>query len=132
MDLQVGVKALIKNTQGKYLLLHRSVKKYPEVDNLWDIAGGRIDPGTPLIENLKREIKEETDLNLVDNPTLIAAQDILKVANKHVVRLTFAATINGNPKLNFEEHDKFGWFSLVELKQLKNLDLYVQELIKDL
>ncbi len=55
--LQVGVKALLKNPQGKYLLLHRSAKKYPEVRNAWDIVGGRIEPGTALADNLRREIK---------------------------------------------------------------------------
>ncbi len=60
MNLQVGVKALLKNSAGKYLLLRRNPEKYPEVGATWDIVGGRIDPGTPLFENLKREVYEET------------------------------------------------------------------------
>ena len=59
MELQVGVKVFLKNLQGKYLLVRRSPKKYPEVGALWDIVGGRINPGSPLLENLKREKKEE-------------------------------------------------------------------------
>lgn len=53
MELQVGVKVLLKNPEGKYLLVKRSNKKYPEVGATWDIVGGRIDPGLPLLENLK-------------------------------------------------------------------------------
>jgi len=49
--LQVGVKALLQNSEGKYLLLRRSLEKYPEIKGRWDIVGGRIDPGSILIEN---------------------------------------------------------------------------------
>jgi len=38
ITLQVGVKALLKNKQGKYLLLKRSSVKYPEVEGHWDIV----------------------------------------------------------------------------------------------
>jgi ADP-ribose pyrophosphatase YjhB (NUDIX family) len=64
MILQVGVKVLLKNKQGKYLLLKRSLKKYPNVVGTWDIVGGRIDLGVPLVENLKREVKEEVGFDL--------------------------------------------------------------------
>ena len=128
MELQVGVKALLKNKEGKYLLVKRDPKRYPEAPAIWDIVGGRINPGTELLENLKREIKEEINLDLNDNPILIAAQDILRLTNKHIVRLTYSANIKGNPKLS-EDHTDFKWFSLEELKNLENLDIYVKELL---
>jgi len=39
MELQVGVKVLLKNKEGKFLLIRRSPKKYPEVGPKWDIVG---------------------------------------------------------------------------------------------
>ena len=128
MNLQVGVKALLKNHEGKYLLLRRSTIKYPEVGAMrWDIVGGRINPGTSLFENLKREVKEETQLALEHEPRLIAAQDILR-PDKHVVRLTFVGEIAGTPVLN-EDHDEFGWFSLKEMRRLNGLDSFTAEII---
>ena len=130
MELQVGVKALLKNDDGNYLLVRRSSEKYPEVGAKWDIVGGRIEPGSPLLENLKREIKEEVALDLVDEPTLVAAQDILRVPGKHVVRLTYVGTINGEPKLD-DDHTEFRWLTLEELKSLDDLDIYVRELLNN-
>lgn len=127
--LQVGVKVLLKNKQGKYLLLKRSAKKYPEVNNLWDIAGGRIEPGTPLLENLRREVAEETGLILTSGPQLIAAQDILKNPKKHIVRLTYIADIEGEPVLDKEEHDEYKWLTLEEIKNLKGLDSYLKKIL---
>jgi ADP-ribose pyrophosphatase YjhB (NUDIX family) len=129
MELQVGVKILLRNKAGKYLLVRRSPKKYPEAALRWDIVGGRIEPGSPLIKNLKREIKEETGLTLKKEPTLVAAQDILRIPGRHVVRLTYKGSITGVPKLN-EEHTEYGWFTQQEIKKLKHLDIYVKDLIK--
>ena len=127
--LQVGVKALLKNKEGKYLLIHRSQEKYPEVDNRWDIVGGRIDPGSTLLENLKREIKEETNLDLIGKPKLIAAQDILRINGKHIVRLTYTGEVKGKLELDQSEHDNYQWLSIEEIKKIDGLDKYFKELL---
>lgn len=129
--LQVGVKAFLKNPEGKYLLLKRSAIKYPESPNKWDIAGGRINPGSPLLENLKREIKEETGLDLTSTPKLISAQDILKVPGKHVVRLSYIALIEGEIILDTEEHEEYRWVTIDEMKKMDNLDQFVKEVISN-
>ena len=132
MDLQVGVKVLLKNSANKYLLLERNFEKYPDISptEKWDIVGGRINIGTPLIENLKREIFEETKLVLTDEPKLIMAQDILR-ADKHVVRLTYSAAIEGEPQLD-DDHVGYQWLTSDEIKDLDNLDQYLKEVITKL
>lgn len=129
MELQVGVKALLKNSEGKFLLLRRNTDTYRDIKGEWDIVGGRIRPGTPFLENLKREIQEETSLTLQGEPELVAAQDILRVPGKHVIRLTFVGAIEGEPHLN-EESAEFAWVSPEELKAESDLDIYVKELIE--
>jgi ADP-ribose pyrophosphatase YjhB (NUDIX family) len=129
MQLQVGVKILLKNKAGKFLLVRRNPKKYPEVGAEWDIVGGRIEPGSSLIDNLKREVMEETGLELRSQVTLVAAQDIFP-QDRHVVRLTYVGSIDGEPKID-EEHTEFQWFTSAEIKGLKNLDKYFKELIEN-
>lgn len=129
IKLQVGVKILLKNEEGKFLLLHRSVEKYPEVKGRWDIVGGRIEPGTKLLENLKREVKEETGLELIGEPQLIAAQDILRNAGKHVVRLTYLGEAKGKVTLDTNENDSYQWYTPKELLTLEDIDMYLKELL---
>ena len=131
ITLQVGVKALLKNSEGKYLLLRRNPEKYPEAGATWDIVGGRIDAGRPLLDNLQREIREETGLELTSRPKLVAAQDILKVPGRHVVRLTYTGEIEGEPVLD-NDHTEFGWFTPEELKNLENLDSFLNEALTQL
>lgn len=126
MILQVGVKIFLRNPEGKYLLVKRSSAKYGKVDGEWDIVGGRIDPGSGLIENLKREVFEETQLAIIGEPRLIAAQDIIPNAEKHVVRLSYIGETKGEPVLDTEENTEYQWVTLEELKSMDNLDTYVR------
>lgn len=127
MDLQVGVKIFLQNKEGKFLFLQRNLEKYPEIkknDSL-DIVGGRIEIGTALIENLKREIFEETKLQLIEEPKLLTAQDILRT-DKHVVRLTYVGKIEGEPQLD-EDHSSYVWLSADEVKKQEGIDQYSKE-----
>ena len=127
MELQVGVKILLKNKEGKFLLLQRNPVKYPEVGAKWDIVGGRINPGLPLLENLKREVMEEAGLEIIGEPKLIIAQDILKT-DKHVVRLTYIGEAVGEVKLS-NEHSEFRWLSIEEFSKLEPMDKYIKEIL---
>jgi len=129
ITLQVGVKILLRNSEGKYLLLHRSAQKYPEAQGRWDIVGGRINPGTPLLDNLRREVKEETNLEIIGEPRLVAAQDILRVPGRHVVRLTYIGQAAGEIKLDEEENDAYAWHDESEITALDDLDGYLKEVI---
>lgn len=129
MELLVGVKVYLRNAEGKFLLLRRSLTKYPEVNDRWDIIGGRINPGSPLLENLARELMEETGMQMSSEPKLIAAQDILRSPGRHVVRLTYIAETNDITPTLSDEHDDFAWFTLAELQQLEGFDMYAKEVL---
>lgn len=130
MELRVGVKILLKNREGKYLVLKRSEEKYPEVEKQWDIPGGRIDPGATLVENLVREVMEETGLKVESEPRLLFAQDIIKQdKGKHVVRLTYLGEADGKVVLS-DEHTGFQWLSLAEIARIPELDRYFREVLE--
>ena len=60
----------------------------------------------------------------------MAAQDILRSANKHVVRLTYVGNIDGDPKID-EESLEAKWLNSNDIKRLSTdeLDIYFRELI---
>ena len=130
MELQVGVKILLKNPEGKFLLIRRSAKKYPEVIHHWDIPGGRINLGATLMDNLAREVSEETGLALTTTPKIIGAQDILKAPEKHVVRITYVGEATGELQLS-DEHEGFRWVSKEELLGFEHLDRYLKKLLDE-
>lgn len=127
MLLQVGVKILIKNQENKYLLLKRDSTKYPGVTSLWDLPGGRIQPGIGLHENLAREVYEETGMELDSSVEVLGAQDII-LKDKHVVRITYVGSATGTLNIG-NEHTDSAWFTVHELTALDGLDEYFSKLL---
>lgn len=129
MELQVGVKVLLRNPTGEFLLIRRNEEKYNS--KRWDIPGGRINPGTSLGENLAREVMEETGLTMTSEPKIIGAQDIFASTERHVVRITYVGSADGEPKLS-DEHTEYCWVTWSELKALpvEELDRYVKALME--
>lgn len=122
--LEVGVKALIKNSRGEYLFLKRLKPYQDENEPRWDIPGGRIEIGEPLHVALRREIQEETGMKMLGEPKIIHAQDILRVVDKHTVRLTYVVEAEGDVTFNEDEHTEFSWLSLSQAEKLHH-DLFL-------
>ena len=59
---QIGV-AVITDRQGRILIDRR--KNEGEMAGLWEFPGGKIEPGETVRECVKREIKEELDIEIV-------------------------------------------------------------------
>jgi len=133
ITLEVGVKAFIKNTEGKFLVLKRAKPFTGETRKRWDIPGGRIIPGEKLEQALQREIKEETGLQIDKIITVLAAQDILRVKGRHTVRLTYLVACHnpGTIILLPEEHTEYQWVSLKKLQSLRH-DTFLDQVIKQL
>lgn len=71
---QVGVKALIENSQGQILLLKANVSSHRKnTEPYWDIPGGRIQEDNTVIQTLAREVEEETGIYAFENPELLTA-----------------------------------------------------------
>ena len=126
MNLQVGVKLLVKDAQGRYLFLRRSPSFKPGVQR-WDIPGGRIEIEEPLDAALTREVREETGLK-VKASSLIAAQYIF-VPEKdiHVVRLTYVGEVEAGEPVLSDEHSEYRWMTKDDAMK-EPLDKYLMEI----
>lgn len=132
MNLQVGVKVLIKNDSNEYLLMRRTKTMPGKTEPHWDIPGGRIEPHEPLLQALDREILEETGLTLTETPALLTAQDIfVEKADLHVVRLTYVTSL---PRLDItmsDEHQETKWATKEEAETM-DLDPYLRDALQRL
>jgi ADP-ribose pyrophosphatase YjhB (NUDIX family) len=104
----VTVGALIFDSEGKVLMVRTH-----KWSNLWGIPGGKIKWGETAEEALRREIKEETDLEIRDI-RFILVQDCIHskefYRDTHFVLLNYVCQCEGEPlvKLN-DEAREFRW-----------------------
>ncbi|MEC4747616.1 NUDIX hydrolase [Methylomicrobium sp. Wu6] len=80
----IGVGGLLVNRQNQVLLIKRDK---PPAQGLWSVPGGKLEAGEALVECCRREVKEETGLEV--NVLSIAAVVERRIENFHYVIVDF-------------------------------------------
>jgi 8-oxo-dGTP diphosphatase len=133
MKLFVATKAVLMNSNGRVLIVRES-GAYDEGTNegKWDVVGGRIDVNESLLEGLKREVKEESGLE-IEVDRVLSANDkfqIIKGEEVHIVRIFYLCRAKEGKVELSEDHDRFEWIDsrncgefgiLEEVKEVLNL-----------
>ncbi len=138
----LGIKALIRNSKGKILLLKVNKEKLKAFtgEPYRDIPGGRIQKGSTIEETLKREVEEEIGISEIKNirPFSMVLSKIRIPQGDDSVGLILGAYTceipeNSEIKLS-EEHVKAKWFPSDEVSKLLEVKYPVEftEKIKDL
>ena len=110
-EKQHCVLGVIFNKDKRILLLKRSKYEDQWQPNKWGLPGGKIDDGESSLNALKREIKEETGIEIFKH---LSSFSIMRDNNIEHVYICFYDGDDENVKLNFE-HSGYGWFSKVEI-----------------
>ncbi len=120
-----AVKAIIK--KGDLILI---VKRAPDdraFPRHWDFPGGTVEENeTPEI-GIKREVLEETKLNLTDFKPFFEL--IRYQFGSDVKFIIYSTKYLGGEIVLSKEHTEFRWVTLEELKELKK-EPYVVEMFK--
>ena len=106
----VTVGALIYDEEGKVLMVRTH-----KWSNLWGIPGGKIKWGESSTDALRREIKEETDLEVGDI-RFVLVQDCIRskefYRDAHFVLLNYTCVCEGQRQVTLnDEAREFRWVS---------------------
>jgi 8-oxo-dGTP pyrophosphatase MutT (NUDIX family) len=138
---EVAITAIvIKN--HKYLITRRSDKK-KRFPGMWTVPGGKLEPEdylklpkdtehywyNVLEKTLKREVKEETGIEINNIEYLTSLATVHKDSNPSLVISCLADYVSGEVKLDPEETDEFTWVTLKEAKKYQLIDGIYDELV---
>jgi 8-oxo-dGTP diphosphatase len=108
----LSVKVLIRNGEGRYLLLRRSASSRGNPGK-WDFPGGKLDSGERFDEAIRREVLEETGLAVVLERVAGCAESVAPMRRvAYLIMEGFSA--GGEVRLG-AEHDAFDWVSRADL-----------------
>lgn len=121
---KVGEYAIILNSKNEFLMLQFG----PDLQSRWHFPGGRLDEDEDSITGLKREIKEETNLEVTElRPVFTKAFDpddpkygvffIAKVKEPYEVKITY-------------EHKDFRWFKKSEIDRIGFWQPFYKEILE--
>lgn len=106
------VKGVVTDGQGRALLLKRTADTAVD-PGLWDLPGGKLDPGELFDDAFRREVREETGLD-VEIVGVAGARDWV-IPSRRVVYLILRASADSDDVCLSDEHVAFAWVRAEDL-----------------
>ncbi len=123
---RIACKALI--IKDEKVLILREAPTYKDGTNIgrYHLPGGRIDPGEPFLEGLKREVYEETGLTVTVTAPLFVGEwfPVIREVKNQIVAIFFVCLAKDDHVRLSEEHDDYLW---IDPKEYKKYDLMKPE-----
>lgn len=109
----VGVGAVVFDDEGRILLIERG--REPQ-KGLWAVPGGKVEYGEEMREAVRREVAEETGLE-IDVGDVVWVGEIIE-DEFHLVLIDFEATVIGGQLQPADDADDVRWVSLDDVSEL--------------
>lgn len=94
---------------GRLMLTRRA---RPPEQGLWDVPGGFIDPLEHPQDAVRRELREETGLDIEVGPLTGIYTDVYGEGGVATLNLYYAATVTGGTEQPADDVSEIGWFPL--------------------
>ncbi|MBX9831309.1 NUDIX domain-containing protein [Candidatus Babeliales bacterium] len=108
---RIATKAIIANEKNEILLVREA--RYDEGTNAGKhmLPGGRIEIGEPYLDGLKREVREETGLEVAVGAPVFVGEwfPVIKGVPTQIVAVFFACRALSSHVVLSAEHDQFMW-----------------------
>lgn len=125
----IAVKCVINNNDNVLLLLKtKEEMKDDKIKNKYDLPGGRVIYKEDLLEAVKREVKEETNL-IVNKMELKSADTVIRDDGLHLVILLYKCFVNDIDVKISNEHYGFKWVKANMLKEDYNIPNWIKKSI---
>ena len=98
LNILVAVGAVIEDDEGRILLVKHKQERGGYWQGKWICPGGELEFGGEIEEGIKREVKEETNLEVELVTPLVPFDRIVKVDGKtslHVIYIDYVARLLG-------------------------------------
>ena len=123
---KVGVGVLVFK-DGK-ILMQRRIGAHGE--GSWSAPGGHLEFGEDIEACARREVMEESGLEIKNLRFLAVTNDVHEKENKHYITVMMAADYaSGDLRINPQENTEIGWFDLENLP--RPLFVPIQNLIEN-
>jgi len=105
----------------KYLFL-KTNKSKKDTSNLWGIPAGKVKKGEDLVDAVKREIFEETEISLNIKKIKFIKRIYIKQEKKEFIYDMYYSKVKSKKVKLSKEHSEYRWLTLKESQKMKLIE----------
>ena len=122
------VGAIILNEKNQVLIMSR--KTYDFMGGIDELPSGNMEQGENIYEALVREVKEETNLDVVNVKSYIGSFDYISGSDKKARQYNFVLDVKNIENIILTEHDKYNWLTIEEIRKSSKITDEVKSILE--
>ena len=109
------VGAIILNEKNKVLIMSRKTDDF--MGGIDELPSGNMEQGENIYDALVREVKEETNLDVVNVKSYIGSFDYISGSGKKARQYNFVLDVKNIENIILTEHDEYNWLTIEEIRK---------------
>jgi 8-oxo-dGTP diphosphatase len=117
----VAITAFVKSADGKRFLVLQRGKHEIAYPGLWAFPGGKAEQGESVQDTLRREVKEETGLEIEETKEYLKDFTFLRKDGHNVIGFCFLVRAKGEKVILDKDFDAYRWVTPAEFASLDHI-----------
>ena len=109
------VGAIILNEKNKVLIVSRKTDDF--MGGIDELPSGNMEQGENIYDALVREVKEETNLDIVNVKSYIGSFDYISGSGKKARQYNFVLDVKNTENIILTEQDEYNWVTIEEIRK---------------
>ncbi len=109
------VGAIILNEKNKVLIMSRKTDDF--MGGIDELPSGNMEQGENIYDSLIREVKEETNLDVVNVKLYIGSFDYISGKGKKARQYNFVLDVKNTGNIILTEHYEYNWLTIEEIRK---------------
>ena len=109
------VGAIILNEKNKVLIMSRKTDDF--MGGIDELPSGNMEQGENIYDSLIREVKEETNLDVVNVKLYIGSFDYISGKGKKARQYNFVLDVKNTGNIILTEYDEYKWLTIEEIRK---------------
>ena len=122
------VGAIILNEKNKVLIMSRKTDDF--MGGIDELPSGNMEQGENIYDAIIREVKEETNLDVVNVKSYIGSFDYISGSGKKSRQYNFVLDVKNIENIILTEHDKYNWLTIEEIRKSSKITEEVKYILE--
>ena len=122
------VGAIILNEKNQILIISRKTDDF--MGGIDELPSGNVEQEENIYDAIIREVKEETNLEVVSVKSYIGSFDYISGSGKKARQYNFILDVKNTENIILTEHDEYNWLTIEEIRKSSKITEEVKYILE--